>query len=394
MFSKKDPLRRLPRAVAFVDYEHWYISMDKMYHTKPDIRGWVEDMSKTMNVQDIYFFADFSKGSLREEIPKIRGFTNKIIETGNMSARVQKDFTDFIMLDHIYQQALSHLRDVDVFIIFTGDGHFYSVVSFLKNICKKQVGIYAVRGALSSQLRLTANWCIEYPNDYDKYKPYCQAIFTYLNNHASDRYAPTFLSTIDDVSRRTGKPLDEIRGAMQWLAESGYVVRSQENREGKTVTAVSAEWHSVVRDGLWVPERGAQMPRRVQRFVPQKESSLPQRAARKMLDQKTEKPAQKAAGKPTAPPQKQKKQRLPRPTEEEEVTELPMPTQTADSPKKRRPNAAKPVVGKALDVTGAASASETEKSSAKKPRRRRGNRKTVKQADANVAEPAFETEKK
>ena len=127
LFTKRS-VEKKPRAVAFVDYEHWYISLDKMYHVKPDIRAWVEDMSQTLNVQEIYFFADFSKAGLREEIPKIRGFTNKIIETGSMTTRVQKDFTDFIMLDHIYQEAMSRQNDNDVFVIFTGDGHFYSVV--------------------------------------------------------------------------------------------------------------------------------------------------------------------------------------------------------------------------------------------------------------------------
>lgn len=370
--------------------------MDKMYHIKPDIRGWVEDMSKTMNVQDIYFFADFSKGNLREEIPKIRGFTNKIIETGNMSARVQKDFTDFIMLDHIYQQAMSHLRDVDIFVIFTGDGHFYSVVSFLKNICKKQVGIYAVRGALSSQLRLTANWCIEYPNDYDKYKPYCQAIFTYLNNHASDLYAPTFLGTIDDVSRSTGKPLDEIRGALQWLAESGYVTRSQENREGKTVTAVSAEWHSVVRDGLWIPERGARMPGRTQRAPqPKKQPSQQKSAAKqKTPEQKAETPSQKTAGKPATKTQKPKKPTTPQ-TETEEVTELPSPAVTAETPKKRRSGPANPVAGNLPEAEAPVSGAETETGPAqKKPRRRRGTRKPVKRDSEAASGHVSETTEK
>ena len=91
------------------------------------------------------FFGDFSKNqSLREEMTKIRGFTNNIIETGNGTNRVTKDFTDFIMLDHIYQAAMSDRDDIDVFVIFTGDGHFTSVASFLKNKCKKEVEIYAV----------------------------------------------------------------------------------------------------------------------------------------------------------------------------------------------------------------------------------------------------------
>ena len=40
-----------------------------------------------------------------------------------------KDYTDFIILDNIYQKALSS-SDVNLFIIFSGDGHFSSVVAF------------------------------------------------------------------------------------------------------------------------------------------------------------------------------------------------------------------------------------------------------------------------
>ena len=61
---------------------------------------------------------------------KIRGYTNDIVETKNGGGYFKKDFTDFIMLDRIYQTAYTK-KDIDTYIIFTGDGHFSSAVLFL-----------------------------------------------------------------------------------------------------------------------------------------------------------------------------------------------------------------------------------------------------------------------
>jgi len=151
---------RKPYAVAFVDYEHWYISYDRMYRSRPDIRAWRNALSERFDVGDIIFFGDFSNPSLRAEIPKIREITSYIIETQNASSHFEKDFTDFIMLDHIYQKAVTD-ESIDAFVIFSGDGHFSSVASFITNRVGKQVGVYAVKGALSSQLRNSATFAVE-----------------------------------------------------------------------------------------------------------------------------------------------------------------------------------------------------------------------------------------
>ena len=117
-------------AIVFVDFEHWYISLDRLHESKPDIKGFRDELEKDYDLKEILFFADFSNNSLRAELPKIRQITNHIIETQNASPAHKKDFTDFIMLDHIYQMAISS-PDVDTFKLFSGDGAFSSVVSYL-----------------------------------------------------------------------------------------------------------------------------------------------------------------------------------------------------------------------------------------------------------------------
>lgn len=153
----------LPTAVAFVDYESWYVSLIKNYGIKPDIKGWFEDLAKRVNITEAIFFADFSHKSLAYEIKRIRPYSNKIIDTRNPLG-VQKDFTDFIILDNIYQKALLS-DDVDCFVLFSGDGHFSSVTSFLKNIYGKQVGVYAINGSFSHQLRETSSWSVILPTE-------------------------------------------------------------------------------------------------------------------------------------------------------------------------------------------------------------------------------------
>jgi len=169
--KKKQPVRPqlsrfdngLPTAVAFVDYESWYVSLHKNYGIKPDIKGWFEDLAKRVNITEAIFFADFSHKSLADEIKRIRPYSNKIIDTRNPLG-VQKDFTDFIILDNIYQKALLS-DDIDCFVLFSGDGHFSSVTSFLKNIYGKQVGIYAINGSFSHQLKETSSWSVTLPNE-------------------------------------------------------------------------------------------------------------------------------------------------------------------------------------------------------------------------------------
>ena len=66
----------LPKAIAFVDYEHWFISMEKLHHMKPNIQAWFNDLKKKCNIVEVIFFGDFSKFREKEtETKRIRTFT-------------------------------------------------------------------------------------------------------------------------------------------------------------------------------------------------------------------------------------------------------------------------------------------------------------------------------
>ncbi len=243
-----------PTAAVFVDFEHWFIAMNNMYHTKPDYKGWLKDLNKRVNVEEIVFFADFSHQNLSQEIPRIREFTNRIIETKNPDPRYKKDFTDFIMLDSIYQKAMFD-RNIDTFVLFTGDAHFSSVVSFLVNRCNKEVGIYGVKDSFSQQLKNTASWFVEVakpamenPNDI-YYKMLFSSLANAENKHRK-KAKPTFQKTIAIVANYHKIPPKTIRTALEKMIEEQYVIRERTGKS-KPSDPLSINWKRCAQNPLF-----------------------------------------------------------------------------------------------------------------------------------------------
>ncbi len=254
-FFKRKQNSLKPRAVAFVDFEHWYISLDKMYHQRPDIKAWRDKLSEDFDIAEIIFFADFSNQSLRLEIPKIREVSNYIIETQNASSSFKKDFTDFIMLDHIYQKAMNS-DDIDTFILFSGDGHFNSVVNFLTTKLNKNVGIYGIRDAMSNQLRNSATWCVTIPELNDPFIETYKAIvrnMQYLkekSNHGEKLY-PTFWTTVETVAKINKIKKRTVAEALRSMISKGYITQlSEKMSDGKTIKYLNVRWDKCRNDGI------------------------------------------------------------------------------------------------------------------------------------------------
>lgn len=225
--SRSSHTGRRKKAAAFVDFEHWYISLYKNFGMKPDIKGWYNDISCRYDLTDVYFFADFSNLSLRGEIPKIREITTNIIETQNAAPHHKKDFTDFIMLDHIYQSAFHD--DIDAFVIFTGDGHFSSVVSYLTAKRRKEVAVYGIRNAISNSLKNTATYCFALPTEQQVRKARYSLIIKAISDlyEANKNARPTFTKTIESVARANGLKEEEVAQYMQELVDKGYVYQKR-----------------------------------------------------------------------------------------------------------------------------------------------------------------------
>ena len=250
LFRKNKETRK--KAIAFIDFEHWYISLDKLHRQRPDVRAWRDELAENYLLDDVYVFGDFSNPSLRAEIEKIRHVTNLIIETKNASGFYKKDFTDFIMLDNIYQAAINR-SDIDAFIIFSGDGHFSSVVSYLCNRCRKEVGVYGVRDAVSSQLKNTATWVKEIPSLENKLTGYYYPILQnlkQLENRPKPSY-PAFKSTCEYVAKYYELDESNVRAAMTELIEKGYLFQTEENVSGRQLRVLNVDWAKAINDEIW-----------------------------------------------------------------------------------------------------------------------------------------------
>lgn len=253
LFAKKQ--KKKPSAAVFVDYEHWYISITKIHGTRPNIKSWAKELNLKYDVKDISFFGDFSNPSLASDILKIREVTNNIIQTSN-PGNYKKDFTDFIMLDHIYQKAMFS-ADIDAFIIFSGDGHFSSAASCLKNNCGKEVGIYGVKDAFSNQLKEIANWFKEVPTEIELNERYFDMIFTNIKEveKTGRNFRPSFSKTAEHVSGLYGVEEEKIKNALNVLIDNGYAARRETSFGRKKIMVLDFNWNTIEKDGIWIHNR-------------------------------------------------------------------------------------------------------------------------------------------
>ena len=253
LFSGLKKKNSKPNAYVFVDYEHWYVSMLKRYSLRPRIREWRDELAKDYNIKEMLFFADFSNPGMRAEILRIREVTNLVIETQNTSPHYKKDFTDFIMLDNIYQKALTS-PDTEVFIIFTGDGHFSSVVRFLTQNCGKKVLVYAVKDGLSSLLKSVCTKTYEYPSDKDIDITYYSMIAKQIRetDTTGKRLSePSFSSVVGAVSDYYGIDRDIIKEKANKMKELGYItITPHKLSYNKRINTVRLNEEKIASDGI------------------------------------------------------------------------------------------------------------------------------------------------
>lgn len=217
----------------------------------------MEKIKEEYEVVETLFFADFSNQKLANEIPRIRELTNGIIytaPTGNGTHK--KDFTDFIMLDYLYQSAIDD-KDIDTYIIFTGDGHFSSVVNFLKNKQKKEVGIYAVNDALSTQLSNVASWIKTVPSEEEVLAPYTKALIEYLKQHSGQKQTKKAILQGANKSGRFNKNI--LEESLDNLVQEKYIdVRMAYTEKKGSVQAYIPNWEKIEESGIFVPQEKAQ----------------------------------------------------------------------------------------------------------------------------------------
>jgi len=214
------------RTAVFVDYEAWFYGCRNQYQAEPDVVGWFNHIKDKGQIDDVFFFADFSHDAIKDHIVKLRNISNSIIDCSKGDKT--KEYTDFIMLDHIYQR-LFRQSDIKQFILFTGDSHFQSVVAFLRNFNEKKVGVYALEGSLSPLLAEASDWYVKVVPSNGRFEGIKKAI---LKNLAwvSERpdAVPTFSKTVSVVVRNYPEyPEHDVVNVLSSIISKG-VVRQEE----------------------------------------------------------------------------------------------------------------------------------------------------------------------
>ena len=243
------------RTMVFVDYESWFYGLHNQFNAETDINGWFKGLKTKGIIDDIYIFGDFENNKMiAQDRLKLRTLTSNIIDCANFESK--KDYTDFIILDRIYQTLIRNDL-TDQFIIFSGDGHFSNVAAFLKNFKDKVVGVYAVTGTLSQQLKNSASWVeLVSPASLEKSETdgaklditgeredsyYRDLIVEYIKtNQVSSTFVPTFTNTVSNVSASANVSREIIADHLKKMVEEDIVVqRLQKTYCGKVLKGLS-----------------------------------------------------------------------------------------------------------------------------------------------------------
>ncbi|MCI9193614.1 MAG: NYN domain-containing protein [Acutalibacter muris] len=244
-------------AVAFVDYEYWYVSMKELYHTQPDLKGWCEQLRGRYQVKSIQFFGNFLDRNLAGEVVRIREVSNDIIETNcDNDGRFMKDMSDVIMLDAIYRAAAAK-HSPRTFVLFTGDGHFQPVVRHLVQDLKKRVELHGIRATVSRALRDSASECFEIPQEDEQLMECFRYIAADFNRLALNHDNPfaTYHSLVSRVSHSHGLPKERVEMAVSEMINRGYITRKRHRvaYDKPMINALIPEWDEMIAAGLHKP---------------------------------------------------------------------------------------------------------------------------------------------
>ncbi|NLI93849.1 MAG: NYN domain-containing protein [Peptococcaceae bacterium] len=124
------------RAIAFIDYENiWMGLTERGYKLRPEafIRVLENYAEKTMiDLKEVYLYANFNK----EEFWRTQtAFENKGIYTRHIfgknsltNTEVQHNAADLELMLEAHEILLTRASTLDLFLLFTGDGDFFSLV--------------------------------------------------------------------------------------------------------------------------------------------------------------------------------------------------------------------------------------------------------------------------
>ena len=215
---------------------------------RPNIEQWYDELEDEYNVKKIMFFGDFN-GSIEKELPRLEKISKNVVHTASTKEGVDKDFTDFIILDAIYREAAKD-SSPDVYVIFTGDAHFNLAIQYLRELNKKVI-VYGVKYSLSNKLKSSANSYVEMPRTEDEQQYYYDAIFSALSMLSRRRKMGTYGKTIEKVADHSGVSREKIQKALDDLMNNKYITEEVKYYKGKKPKVLQVNWKRAEKDGIW-----------------------------------------------------------------------------------------------------------------------------------------------
>jgi hypothetical protein len=178
-------------------------------------------------------FGDFREPIIADLKEELRAATLDVVDVPSQKRENGwKQFTDFAMLDDIYQ-VLFDYTDVDTFMIAAGDGHFAGVVARLRIRHGKRVIVMGVEGGINHQLRAVASQVEELtPSPILIDDDQLDRLLRFMAVGEDQGKIITFTSTLKHYR---GLPRSITRYALQRLLETGRLRRDAVDIDGITI---------------------------------------------------------------------------------------------------------------------------------------------------------------
>ncbi|MEW6032228.1 MAG: NYN domain-containing protein [Bacillota bacterium] len=246
-----------PGVALFVDYEYAVLTSLNHWKTPIDPKRIVEKAMSVGAIEHAVAFGDFNSEPLRREAPKLRTASIDAVSapTSSVAGKV-KSYTDFVMLDNIYQTLLDR-PEIGTFLLVTGDGHFSGVVARLRVRHGKTVGVLGIEGNISGELKAAASFVAELePLEMDMSDPVLDEIIRFIARSQEERRAITFGATAQCCAASLNVPEEHVRQYMAALSAEGAIIQSVVEYQGRPSRVMRlSPTHPRVRQALG-PGRG------------------------------------------------------------------------------------------------------------------------------------------
>ncbi len=218
----------------FVDYEYAVLTSLNYWKTPIGPQRIIAAAMEVGCIEHAVAFGDFNSEPLRREASKLRTASIDAVSapTGSLDGKL-KSYTDFVMLDNIYQTLLDR-PDIATFLLMTGDGHFSGVVARLRIRHGKAVGVLGIEGNISGELKAAASFVHELRRlEMDPNDPVFDEIIRFIAKSQQERPAITFGATAQCCAATLNVSEENVRQYMAALSSQGGIIQEVVEYQGR-----------------------------------------------------------------------------------------------------------------------------------------------------------------